>query len=486
MRQIFNLKSPTVSLGLGMFGVTLVLLATCALAYWPRMNVAAQPQSRSSSASRVFFVAPEGAPSNDGSREHPLDLATALSSKGPVRPGALVWLRGGTYRGIFRSELTGTKEAPITVRQYPGERATIDSAPSREAALYISGAWTIYWGFEVMNSDPLRVIRQAGASEIRRGIGLDVHASDTKLVNLVVHDTAVGLGIWSDAVNTEAHGNIIYHNGWDAADRTHGHGIYTQNQTGERLITDNIIFNQFSHGIHAYGSDQAHLNNIVLRGNVSFNNGALRERHFDRNILLGGGSTAMNPVVENNYSYYSDGLGAGGENNFGYSGGCANLIAKSNYLMGHSKGGKPMTLSRCAGTITGNTVYGPVDDALAAIYPDNTFLRDRPTGLRVFVRKNHYEPGRAHIVIYNWDRLREVTVDLSEAGLDKGERFQLRDAQDYFGTPVFEGTYTGQSVTVPMRGFRVAPVIGNAVTPPHTAPDFMALVLVSRSRGVTP
>ncbi|HEU4563793.1 MAG TPA: hypothetical protein VFS05_04050, partial [Gemmatimonadaceae bacterium] len=74
-----------------------------------------------------WYVAPTGASSNDGTSAHPWSLASALSNaSGKIQPGDTVWLRGGTYAGAFTSTLAGTSTRPIIVRQYPGERATLD------------------------------------------------------------------------------------------------------------------------------------------------------------------------------------------------------------------------------------------------------------------------------------------------------------------------------------------------------------------------
>jgi hypothetical protein len=97
-------------------------------------------------AGREFFVAPEGLSSNDGSINRPLDLSRALSSDSPAAPGDTIWVRGGTYRGLFRSYLTGTAAAPIIVRNYKGERVIIDGSPEatgyQDSALLVRGAWT--------------------------------------------------------------------------------------------------------------------------------------------------------------------------------------------------------------------------------------------------------------------------------------------------------------------------------------------------------
>src|SRR5687768_4789276 len=81
-----------------------------------------------------FFAAADGKANGAGSKDRPWDLRTALSAAA-IRPGDTLWLRGGTYRGDFTSRLTGTADAPITVRQYPGERAIIDLVTEERTAL---------------------------------------------------------------------------------------------------------------------------------------------------------------------------------------------------------------------------------------------------------------------------------------------------------------------------------------------------------------
>lgn len=449
-------------------------------------TVASSSASATPHTGRHFYASPQGRPNAEGTAADPLSLAHALSAQSPVLPGDTLWLRGGTYTGTFVSELRGTPQAPITVRQAEGERATIDSGSTSIAVptLYIKGGWTTYWGFEVMSSDPARVIAEAGSqpSALKRGMGVDVHAPHTRLINMVVHDLGDGIGLWADAEGAEAYGNLVYYNGWSGADRAHGHGIYTQNQSGIRRIAENIIFSQFSHGIHAYGSDSAALDYIELSGNVAFNNGVLDRRYFDRNILLGGHRSAASPVVEENYTYYTAGLRHGGENNIGYNAGCSGLVARNNYFAGQPRGGVPLRLSnRCAGVLSGNLFYGAMEPEIAVMYPDNVYTTERPTGLRVFVRPHRYDRSRGHVVVYNWDRLPEIDLDLSSLPFDASRGFELRDAQDFFGAPIYSGRFGGGKLTVPMRIGEVAPPIG-LDTPPHTAPEFAVFVAVGTPR----
>src|SRR5512132_2896252 len=100
-----------------------------------------------------FFVTPNASPGGAGSIKRPWSLAEALSNPSNVKPGDTIWLRGGTYRGIFNSYLNGTAAAPIIVRQYPGERATVDGGTANTAALVtVWGSYTWFWGFELTSS----------------------------------------------------------------------------------------------------------------------------------------------------------------------------------------------------------------------------------------------------------------------------------------------------------------------------------------------
>lgn len=423
---------------------------------------------------REYHVSPSGLSNQAGTPGAPLDLATALSSRSPARPGDTIWLHQGTYRGSFISDLAGTAAAPIVVRQYPGERATLDSNGSTVDALTARGGYVWFWGFEIMSSAPARVSAQSGSwpSDLQRGYGAVTRAPGIRFINLVLHDNANGIGLWTEAVGSEAYGNLIYFNGWEAPDRAHGHGIYTQNASGLRRIAENILFDQFSHGIHAYGSESAWLDRITLQGNVAFMNGSLSAGGIyesGRELLLGGYRTAASPVIDGNATW-------GGQSNFGYSAGCTNGRVTNNYFAG------AVILVNCDPVTTGNVFYDaswPRYGSWPTEYPQNTYHGTRPTTPVVLVRPNAYEPGRANIVIYNWTRAAQVSVDLRTAGLPEGTAFELRDAQNFFGPPVVIGLYDGRPISVPMSGLTAARPVGAVPSAPvHTAPEFGAFILL--------
>lgn len=461
-----------------------------------------------------FYVAPTGRRDGDGSKARPWDLATALEQPAKIRPGDTLWLRGGTYRGAFTSKLAGQDGRSILVGQFAGERATIDGS------LVIEGAWTIYWGFEVLDSDTDRTKE--------RTTGVEVFGPHTKLVNLIVHDCGNGIACWSPAVDAEVYGNVIYNNGFQSStsERGHGHAIYTQNEEGTKLVRDNIMFNQFGWGIHAYTEEGA-ITGFLFEGNVSFNNGAAtaQDARYD-NILVGGERPAARIALVSNYTYQtlaggdakpSVRLHYGAKNN-------QDLTVKDNYFVGRNLAVSVHDWRSV--TMTGNLFYSPgqlldvllpPDNAAAGYTWDgNTYWRGakpeaftlqdasldftawqrstgfdqhsrwwpsgaggRPAGVDVFVRPNLYETGRAGVVVYNWDL--RATIDIDAGGvLVAGAKYEVRDAQNYFGPPVIVGTYDGTALRLPMVNSQVAPLIGGRFEFASTAPEFGVFVILRK------
>ena len=426
-----------------------------------------------------FFVSPTGTDRGSGSQKAPWSLGKALSHPGGVKPGDTIWLRGGTYVGLFTSSVTGTLASPIQVRQYPGERATLDCATNGvgvagAAVLTINGAYTWYMSFEITNSETTRYNPSPGSGPPNLRVpGFNIYAPGTKLINMVIHDTAQGVGWWSNSPDSEVYGNLIYYNGWDAPDRGHGHGIYTQNPAPSvHRIVDNILFDGFALGVQAY-TEGGHIDNMYLEGNTAFGNGVLSQVSGGTyNLLIGGLQVAANPSMISNFTY-----GGGNKNGLGYSAGCTNGVVTGNYFAGSPV----LELVNCSTglTMTGNTFYGSLSGFTSGQYPGNTYYSSRPTGTRVFLRPNQYEAGRANITVYNWGLNASVPVDLSSV-LAIGAQYEIRNAQNFYGPPVVSGTYTGGSIALPMSGLTSAAPVG-VTTPPATGPEFNAFVVLTKA-----
>jgi hypothetical protein len=455
----------------------------------------------SSAQGAEFFVTPNAGPGGVGSIRRPWTLDEALSSSPNVKPGDTIWLRGGTYSGIFNSYLNGTAAAPIIVRQYPGERAILDGGTANTAAvLTVWGSYTWFWGFELTSSSSDRTSTSLGpspsdldrphtaiqnAQQPGSGVGI-------KIINMVIHNCGQGIGLWKDATDAEIYGNLISYNGWNAPGRTWGHGIYSQNVApSRRTIRDNILYANYNYNLQIYG-ENAHLDNHMIEGNIAFWDGAAAsQRGSGASMNMGGALSASGNSLTNNAFYGSPGGGA-----LDFSRGNQNVTMTGNVsgfpltAVDSDKGGAVNFGSNSGSVnISGNKFYTSriAPRRYASWYPDNTYIvwPNNPAGTWTLVRPNAYEPGRGHVAVFNWSHSSYVSVDLSSV-LSAGAGYEIRNAQDYFGKPVLSGTYAGGLVSIPMLASSVETPAGDAAPNP-TGPEFNAFVIVTtRSAVVAP
>ena len=441
-----------------------------------------------------YHVSAAGTGRGDGSEANPWDLQTALLQPAAVQPGDTIWVHGGAYapaeaRVPFRVRLQGEPERPIIVRNYRNERATLHAPLDIATQEKFPTKYCWIWGLEIQTSgtanegNPINI----GNSQFEPGYNRGI-----KIINCVAHDCpGNGLGCWGSS-EEEVYGCVIYNNGSDG-DRTnpnergHGHGFYIQSKT-HKEFRDNIVFRQFFLGFQVYGTGRASMINVTLEGNTFFNNGEMSLIQSARKelpqIYVGGGSTIINPRLIANY-VYTPAWAVKATSNIG---GTENALLQDNYLTSPGADKRVAldteTLGENKGMImTDNTFIGMI----VGFTPDqygigNVHLPDRPTtGKKVFVRPNRYEQGRANITIFNWDKAPAVVVDVRHVGLRIGDAYEVRDVQDFYGKPVLAGTYDGTPLTIPMTGLTVAAPIGRPdeyQTPPHTAPEFGAFVLL--------
>jgi hypothetical protein len=437
---------------------------------------------------RSYYAAPNGSRSGNGSRTHPWDLATALQAS--LQPGDTMWVRGGVYRGAFRSMVAGSAAAPVVVRNYGGERAIIDGAGSRNSTLYVTGDYSVFWGLELTNSDSTRTT--LAKTPLRPNVVVN-KASHTKYINLIIHDGGVGFYNEPDSRDVEIAGCIVYNNGWQGPDRGHGHGLYLKSLVGPLVARDNVIFNQYGYGIHAYTNSQTgKLMNITLDGNVAFDNGTLATRRsLSSNILLGGADYAAGDVVRNNITYFAPSLSEAGANvMIGYrtlrNG---DVIVEHNYFVG----GDPVLDFGfwSAARVSQNTLIsagnGPRiakhdPEAAGQIWRDNVERAASPSSA-VFVRPNLSEPGRAHVVVFNGAGAPWAEVNVSGV-LAVGDGYEVRNVQDLFGAPVARGTLSGNTIRIPLAGMNPPVPRGLKTSPaPQTGPFFDVFLVTKISGG---
>ena len=463
-----------------------------------------------------YYVTVGGSASGAGTDASPWDISTALNGgNGNIQPGDTVWIRGGTYLGPFTSTLTGSVSAPITVRAYPGERAIIDgkNTPNNGSEiLTVDGAYTNFWGLEITNTVTQRTDTRHSGVYLR-------NAQHVKLINLIIHDTGMGVFGEPDARFCEVYGSIIYNGGWQTATRSNGHALYMKGDaTGAKVIKDNVMFNMFGLGFHGYAdAGTGPIDNITLQGNVIFNSGTLSDIYTSSNILVGGEDAADNITIQNNYTYFSPGKGAYNVR-LGYlSTANGSINFTGNYLVG-----APTVLETRfwnTATVSGNTISGTGtlvdfrDASTGYTWTNNNFYRDStasawrfggtayslpnwrtqaglgsgdhaladPTTTVTVVRPNTYEPGRANIIVYNWGNLANALVNVAGV-LNSGDHYQVFNVQALFGSPVVSGTYNGGgTISVPMGGVAPpAPIGGSTGTPVQTGPAFDVFLLLKQ------
>jgi hypothetical protein len=107
--------------------VASVLVVTATLSSEP--GAARTPVARAQFAATgaSWYASLVGTTTGDGSLALPWDLGTALSGAGgKVKPGDTIYIRGGTYKGLWVSKMNGTPDAPIKVRAYQREHVILD------------------------------------------------------------------------------------------------------------------------------------------------------------------------------------------------------------------------------------------------------------------------------------------------------------------------------------------------------------------------
>jgi hypothetical protein len=83
--------------------------------------------------------------------------------------------------------------------------------------------------------------------------------------------------------------------------------------------------------------------------------------------------------------------------------------------------------------------------------------------------------GRANIAVYNWDHSSTVNLDFSTF-LNNGDPYVVRNAWNFFGTPLASGTYNGSTVNVPAQGLTIATPVG-VTAPSETGPEFNVYIV---------
>ena len=239
-----------------------------------------------------------------------------------------------------------------------------------------------------------------------------------KYINLVIHSCNQGISCWKGEINPEIYGCIIYGNGWLGKDRGHGHCIYTQNDEGLKTISNCIMSCLYdgTYTLHAYGSERAYVNNYLVEENIFYNKGP---------FLIGGGRPSHNIRVFRNYLY--------------------NVGMRIGYTAPYNE--------NCQ--VRDNViVHGGLDIIRynKVIRQGNVIIngKEHPKRIKSVLLPNRFDPNRAHLIVYNWDRADELDVRIKSFLKNTGS-YRIMDPQDFFGTPVTQGRCSGDTIRLPVK-----------------------------------
>ncbi len=434
-----------------------------------------------------LFVAPAGKPTAKGTKGDPLDLSSVIQNKYKVKPGTVVWLLPGEYVGNFVNAASqkGTEARPIIYRNYDNGRATI-IGDKKGYTLEIKGTHCWFWGLEVTT-------RNSNNKNAFWVLGKHV-----RLINNYIHHDGIcngnGIGGWDSGPGHVYYGNLI--SGIAVKEgKKGGHAIYTQNtgtRNGAKVISNNIMFNNYKFTMHVYSTNGTELSGFRIRRNITFGN----RRDFE----VGGQNkpVVFDCVIEENY------FCGPGRNSLmcGWNGRVDSTTIKDNYLVGQIHGGMYLRRLVSGNTVTGNTIISLSPTLFmfgewkrkSPDFKSNTFDRNtyywggpgkhmvyiapkgnekltfkqwrektgwdanstvikaaRPAKNKIVMLPNEYDPARTHVLIYNWQKSKTVELDVSSA-LSAGDKYRLVDVEDYYGKAVLEGTCKAKPLRVPMEG----------------------------------
>lgn len=451
-----------------------------------------------------YHVTPNGAGSHSGANvTNAMTLAEAIDKNHSPRPGCgsgstdTVWVHGGIHTGPFHCTVYGSAGHPVIYRAQPGDLVILRVANRTAVEVgngdgSVDGRFTWWWGFQI---EMLTFSTSQDWNTGLDGSGISIVAENVKVINCYIHDfPGNGITAFNYANNAEIYGTIFLYNGRQVIVDGHAYGMYLHSgDVGQKLrrsAIDNIIAFNWAYGIHGYTSNYS-VDSLYLVGNADYNNGHLwRGTSFEWSIVLGAsGYTSVGNTVRNNHFYFSEEVHPASRHIFGQNpGGTDHLDLENNMF----SGGDFQINSAASATVKGNWAYHTSPTGYSqSSYPNNTWRNSSgplPSD-SAFVRSNAYEPGRAHLILYNWDLSPSMSVNVSSV-LSPGDSFVVKDPLNWNGPDVMRGKYSGGSITVPMTEKSVAanvwdytqmpvdPHSGDTFGRPfHTLPRFATFVL---------
>ncbi len=479
-----------------------------------------------------FHVTTNGTFGGAGTISSPRSLQRAFEAHANslnAGPGDTIFIHGGDYVGKFTLWVSGRKGNPLVVMPFQNEVVRIIGKGDDNMTLSIMGAYTLVRDLIITKRLRNRVSTtdQSWPPDIDMEAGVTVGGEGVKLINCIIHDVYdSGIGSSSSGVNVEINGCIIFNAGWKGASMGFGHGMYLSNNTGEKVVRKNIIFNTYGHGIQFYTEGSMKLIGSLFEDNIVFNAGGPQNADGVgdmRNFMIGGNAPIEDLVVRNNFSYHFPSTEGNGIV-MGY-----NVVSESCEVTGNyiARGKRALSMTRFKdATVLNNTIIGSDENNYAlttVLFPEgggtyrynwnnNNYFGNQEvffdennnkrltfeewksrfkfdtqgsfspkSSLKNLIKviPNDYQSGRAHVVVFNWENKGSVSLDLSSV-LNLNDKFTIYDVENVF-EPLLTGTYDGD-VQLPMNQSKVLSPLGNTgYKQAHSSSEFGCFLVISQS-----
>jgi hypothetical protein len=424
-------------------------------------------------------------------------------------------------------------------RGWSGSTATAHASNSvvmlKASLIEHTGTNTVFRDFEI--TSVLTTNRIVGTNRyIGTGLNLAAAGYGNKAINLIIHNVGhPGLGFWEQGAGGEVNGCLMWGNGLYDTDGTwiRGNGIYAQNESGLAKVKNCIFFRNFTFGAKVFGEtgpvkDYQYIDNIAfanpgagqlsaISGSTATSNvwfvgnqilgildlayvstGNTREYVISNTIVAGGLTTKeqSDSVFTNNtiFNIKNTDVSALTTAENGY---VSTLLASNqlnitwDYNTWYIGDGSSKNAWHISNTTTNSPwLYWEDWKAASGFDLHSTVATNWPTDyLTVTANVYDYDSNRWNVCVVNTSTATNATLDLSGIGFSPGQRYQLRDAQNYF-TVIASGVYSSGTINLPLTLTNVAEIPGvtNFVNQ-HTDVDqpglFNAFILSRLSRSGT-
>ena len=254
-----------------------------------------------------IYVTPSGTPSGLGTKESPLNLATAVKY---VRPGQTIILAEGEYGFLeplrIPHGIDGTAEAPIRMIADPNAstRPVLDFQNLSAGIIHGGDHW-YFFGFDV-----------TGAANGQKGFQVSGHYNTLELIN-TYHNGNTGIQIsryaGSDPVSEwPSHNLILNCTSWGNADAGYedADGFAAKLTCGEGNVFDGCVaYNNADDGYDLYAKiETGPIGKVIIRNSVAYANGILEDGTIGGNgngFKMGGSNIPGGHQLINSYAFFN-------------------------------------------------------------------------------------------------------------------------------------------------------------------------------------